>query len=233
MTMIAPRHGPHAKGPSAFTLIELLTVVAIIGILAAILIPVVGKARDSARQSTCASNLRQIGTALHLYHDDHGRFPDQNDTSYMTLAGKAGTGNEMEGAYRKDASARPLNPYLDVPSQREAEAEIVHCPSDDVMYHRAGSSYAYSNVNLFLHLPPRNGELGIGVQLNHIETPGRVLAAYEVNAALIAQSQGAANLQYHGHATRYNVVFADGHVAFLKIEPGRRVTSAYSFFWDR
>ncbi|WP_052361772.1 DUF1559 domain-containing protein [Geminisphaera colitermitum] len=60
----------------AFTLIELLTVIAIIGILAAIIIPTVGKVRQSARQTQCVSNLRQIATALLLYTGDHrGYFP--------------------------------------------------------------------------------------------------------------------------------------------------------------
>jgi prepilin-type N-terminal cleavage/methylation domain-containing protein/prepilin-type processing-associated H-X9-DG protein len=55
----------------AFTLIELLTVIAIIGILAAILIPVVGKVRESGRRAQCLSNIRQIGMTLHLYAHEH------------------------------------------------------------------------------------------------------------------------------------------------------------------
>jgi prepilin-type N-terminal cleavage/methylation domain-containing protein len=62
---------------SAFTLIELLTVIAIIGILAAILIPTVGAVRRTAIKSQCASNLRQLGTAVNLYRNDNkNRIPD-------------------------------------------------------------------------------------------------------------------------------------------------------------
>lgn len=55
---------------NAFTLIELLTVIAIIGILAAIIIPTVGKVRQSARRAECASNLRQLHTAIMLHAQD-------------------------------------------------------------------------------------------------------------------------------------------------------------------
>jgi len=62
---------------SAFTLIELLTVIAIIGILAAILIPVVGAVRESARTANCVSNLRQIGIGMSAaMADNGGRFID-------------------------------------------------------------------------------------------------------------------------------------------------------------
>ncbi|EIP97875.1 prepilin-type N-terminal cleavage/methylation domain-containing protein [Opitutaceae bacterium TAV1] len=62
--------------PRAFTLIELLTVIAIIGILAAIIIPTVGRVRQSARSAQCVSHLRQLGTAFNLFADENkGMFP--------------------------------------------------------------------------------------------------------------------------------------------------------------
>lgn len=59
----------------AFTLIELLVVLAIIGILLALLLPAVQSARESARKTQCRNNLRQIGLALHNYHDTHQCYP--------------------------------------------------------------------------------------------------------------------------------------------------------------
>ena len=74
-----------------FTLIELLVVIAIIAVLIALLLPAVQQAREAARRTQCRNNLKQLGVALHNYHDTHRVFP------LACIRGLQGSSANIEG----------------------------------------------------------------------------------------------------------------------------------------
>lgn len=93
-----------------FTLIELLVVIAIIAILIAILLPAVQQAREAARRSTCKNNFKQVGLALHNYHETHSIFPlsDHRDSG----RGCSGAVWSQNAVYRYSWGAMIL-PFLE------------------------------------------------------------------------------------------------------------------------
>lgn len=87
----------HSRKRSGFTLIELLVVIAIIAILIALLLPAVQAAREAARRSDCKNRLKQLGLALHNYHDTHRLFPP-GAVSTVRAADACGTRGRVYGA---------------------------------------------------------------------------------------------------------------------------------------
>lgn len=206
----------------AFTLIELLLVIGIISILAAMLFPVFLKVEGGARQTVCASNLRQIGTAITLYaQDSNDAFPfgvDPDDK--YTNAWEDASG----GQYWPQIQQYPL--LNDVLQPYTGNKQIWHCPNDSGfntvdshlyslnpkpdMYSVYGTSYFYRTALALRH-----------------ETLA-TLTAYNPDAPYTQYGLSGINVLYdpvgnwHGgtdHMTaRYNVLMGDGHVSSVSEE---------------
>lgn len=132
-------------GGRGFTLIELLVVIAIIAILIALLLPAVQQAREAARRSQCKNNLKQIGLAMHNYHDNFRQFPPGWVEQYGTCSTTNNQGNWTWSAFLLPfADQAPLWTKLDPNNRTLAQAladptvvddmqqryPMFRCPSD-------------------------------------------------------------------------------------------------------
>ncbi len=116
-----------AKG---FTLVELLVVIAVIGILASLLLPVMSKAKAGALGTQCLSNLRQLGVGLQL-------FVDQNNQRMPTMYDRPVSTNTFMTNFPSSPD-RVLSNFV-------GSAQVWKCPSDDQMlFQQTGSSYAWN-----------------------------------------------------------------------------------------
>jgi len=164
--MRSSQEGLCCAGYRAFTLIELLTVIAIIAVLAAILFPVFGRVREKARQTSCISNERQLGFALLQYAADadealpNGVTPDRHSWFW---AGEGWAGQSM--------------PYL-------KSTAVFACPDDDTKGASQNDfvvSYAY-NSNLIKNDDGRvESPIPAALSTANLETPTRTVILFEVS----------------------------------------------------
>jgi len=127
------KHTPRRAG---FTLIELLVVIAIIAVLIALLLPAVQQAREAARRSQCKNNMKQLGLALHNYHDTFGRLPPGTivGTQWPYLIHFILPNLDQSAMYNQLATnwSRPA-PYVDQsqwPTTVRVPITSLLCPSD-------------------------------------------------------------------------------------------------------
>lgn len=237
---ITPMHMPRSESVffnnnrfRAFTLVELLTVIAIIGVLAAILFPVLGMVRDRAKLATCTSNLRTIGQALHMFAGEHkGYLPASRETLGLKPNGDAIMGDYW---YVK------LKPYMDWGDGGGKNSAGV-CPAAD---YKSGSNYA-------LNSKIAGGEHG--VYLTTITLPAKAMMVTEAWATgeariYFAEYENGRNygMSYpHGtrnvqsrlgvQGERANVLFVDGRVQAMTPEqipadPKLRSKVIWESFW--
>ena len=117
-----------------FTLIELLVVIAIIAVLIALLLPAVQQAREAARRSQCTNNLKQLGLALHNYHDTYNSLPasaystgiNHGHTWLESILPQLEQGNKFEQIDFAAANNVGVNPSV----LNNWTAEVLMCPSD-------------------------------------------------------------------------------------------------------
>jgi prepilin-type N-terminal cleavage/methylation domain-containing protein/prepilin-type processing-associated H-X9-DG protein len=165
---------------NAFTLIELLVVIAVISILVALLLPAVQQAREAARRAQCRNNLKQLGIALHNYHDVHKKFPYRKGGT-TNLRGELG--DRQQANFDRLSGMIALMPHLDqTPYFQRIQAgdpangvapggpapwslwpgyfnrlPVLNCPTDpDIRNIRGISNYAFSMGDLVSRVANRD-----------------------------------------------------------------------------
>lgn len=224
----------------AFTLMELLIVVALLAILLAALLPALRRAKDIARRLTCSSHLRQIAMGWHSYLDGHdGRF-------YKGRNANTDYGGWQGLSPGRHPTPRPLNPYLGLPEVIESreQGKVFRCPGDDgripaavCCYYEAGTSY---QTNLFLigpyslDLPDEALKAEVNkllpeTRLSQIGNPSEILLLGDYYWWLQFDPQLPAHEEdvWHRRLGRYNMAFVDTHVELVEVHKGLLIGPGY------
>ena len=193
---VSMRISEHKRSSSNFSLIELLVVVAIIGVLASLLLPTLGKARETAKAMTCLNKMKQIHTAQFMHIDDNdGELPYLRDGTKMWFKAIATyLGVQISGYY----------PAMDA----NADGNIYKCPSRVNTY---SNIWGYGSYNFpkWCGLQDRNPPAEIG----NISDPKNALLHFDGGSSLFDAGSlnnlpGSARV---AHNDTTNIIFLDGH----------------------
>lgn len=199
----------------AFTLIELLVVIAIIGILAGMLFPVFSNARERGNQTSCMSNMKQIGIALYSYlQDNDDRFP----LNRFPPPGASLDSIVAPAAYNWKHAIYPL----------VRNREVFRCPSNPNRMRNDESndypiSYAYNGAYFNEYANYRNGR---PVAMNRIREPSGTLMLVETRGpepdmghwgVLLTFNDNPRMGAFQSHRGRINFLFADTHAQSMKL----------------
>ncbi len=236
------------RAAEGFSLIELLVVIAIIAVLAAILLPVLGAARERAGRTQCVSNLRQQGIACSLYlADSADHYPNVSnmaDVTYYSWGGQEGT--------ETYTTNRLLNPYVGrngpVGTNEGGVVHVFQCPSDNgagagYWYARQPSMFSVLGASYLYNSSANNNDGTAGLLLRRsvdIKAPARIILANDTsfNAYFLYPSSGKVFEYMYWHnksAIGYgNVLFTDSHVSYLQAaaDPDFQRGPGWSFVWS-
>jgi prepilin-type N-terminal cleavage/methylation domain-containing protein/prepilin-type processing-associated H-X9-DG protein len=202
----------YRKGMSGFTLVELLMAIALISILSAMLLPVLGKARQMAKQMSCANNQRQIGVYYLLYiNDNSGWYPNYkwNDAINSYLPGQS-----IGGGCKWEPALCPNTPLTMPVSPFEGSILRLHYAYTGVYFDTTSFFGAY-------------GYPSYRIRSTQIKKPSTKIMLLEFwlppNASGIYWgSNSLSMLCRRVHQNGANTLYADNHVGFLNLFPGEQ-----------
>ena len=213
-----------------FTLIELLIVVAIIGILASILLPSLAKARRKAHIAVCLSNHKQINTAVQIFVGDNkgyfpfARFPGSDTNTGRFWLGKYGN----SGDYKVNVTQRPLNTLLGY-DKDNTEVPIAHCPANykKSEYDNSGSDYmATARQEYTDDLDTADKS----IQITAVNKPSKMVLMGEIGgwhyAAWDQNPWRFGGFWHEPGKPFYSFGFVDGHAKNLKIHGGLGINNS-------